>query len=308
MGIYDRDYYREPPPGLSVRGPRTVVGVLVVINVLVYLADLIFWPEERMLSERLLSASNLTLTHPYLWWQFLTYGFAHAAWPAHIIFNMLQLWFLGRAVEQWYGRGEFLRVYLVMIVLGGVFWGLGDWVWSAAGGVHVQPGAPGAIHSRLLGASGAVCGVVMLFVLNFPHQTLILFPIPIPVKAWVVGLLLIGINLLGALFPAADEQTSQVAFGVHLTGIGFALLYFYNRWNLGRLTAFWPSGFGRLFGRGRSLGVVRPPEEDDGDDELAEQVDRILEKIQSQGTDSLTRRERRILQNASRVFQQRRRE
>ncbi len=304
MGIYDRDYYREPRGGFELRSPRSVVGVLILVNVVVYLADLIFWPEQRLLSERVLCASNDTLARPYLWWQFITYGFAHAASPWHIIFNMLQLWFLGRAVEQLYGRAEFLRIYLVALGLGGLIWALGDWAWAAASGLPEE-----SLPLRItLGASGAVCAVVMLFVLNFPHQTLVLFPIPIPVKAWVVGLLLIGFNLLGAIFPAAEEQGTKVGYSVHLAGIGFALLYFYNRWNLGRLTAFVSDWFGRVWGRrrGRSLGVVRPP--DDEDDELAAEVDRILEKIQSQGTDSLSRRERRTLQNASRVFQQRRRE
>ncbi len=265
MGIYDRDYYRESRRGLELHSPRTVVGVLILVNVVLYLADLVLWPQRHWLTFWL-AASNLTLVRPYLWWQFLTYGFAHDPWPGHIVFNMLQLWFLGRAVEQLYGRGEFLRLYLVMVVLGGVLWAL--------------PAEPGAVSSRMLGASGAVCGVVMLFVLNFPYQTLVLFPFPIPVKAWVVGLLLIGLNLLGALPPGSYGLGSRVAFGVHLTGIGFALLYFYNRWNLGRLTAVVSSWFGRLFGRGRgrSLGIVRPPEEEE--DELDAQLDRILEKIQ----------------------------
>jgi len=304
MGIYDRDYYREQPQGLSLRGPRTVVGILILLNVLVYLADLIFWPQSRWLSERLLCLSNHTLWQPYLWWQFLTYGFAHGEWPGHIVFNMLQLWFLGRAVEVHYGRAEFLRFYLASLIVGGVIWALGDWVWAAGSGAQ-------AAQLRIaLGASGAVCAVVLLFVLNFPHQTLVLFPIPIPVKAWVIGLALVGLNLLGAMRLAPEMQDAKTAYNVHLAGIGFALLYFYNRWHLGRLTRWLPSKDRLLailrFRRRPSLGVFRPPENDD--EKLSEQVDRILEKIQAQGADSLTRRERRILRQASRIFQQRRRD
>lgn len=303
MGIYDRDYYRQPRGGFELRSPRTVVGALILVNVILYLTDLVLWPQQHWLTFSL-AASNLTLWRPYLWWQFLSYGFVHDAWPGHIIFNMLQLWFLGQAVEQLYGRGEFLRLYLVMVVLGGVLWALGDWAWAAA---REMPGVANQLRI-LLGASGAVCGVVMLFVLNFPHQTLVLFPIPIPIKAWMVGLLLLGLNLLGALSLGSDEQGSQVAFGVHLTGIGFALLYYYNRWNLGRLTAFATYWLGCRLGRRRRrpLGVVLPPEEEE--EKMAAELDRILEKIQSLGTDSLTRRERRILQDASRLFQQRRRQ
>jgi len=138
----------------------------------------------------------------------------------------------------------------------------------------------------------------------------VLFPIPIPVKAWVIGLALVGLNLLGAMRLAPEMQDAKTAYNVHLAGIGFALLYFYNRWHLGRLTRWLPSKDRLLailrFRRRPSLGVFRPPENDD--EKLSEQVDRILEKIQAQGADSLTRRERRILRQASRIFQQRRRD
>jgi len=284
MGIYDRDYYREQQrPGFSLGGPRSMVGILVLINVVAYLVDGLFFAEKHELTN-LLATSDQTLGKPWMWWQFLTYGFAHAVSPHHIFLNMLQLWFLGRTVEQLYGSKEFLRLYLVMLVLGSVVWAVGNAVIGQ--------------HGSLIGASGAVSGVVLLFVLNFPHTTLTLFPIPIPVKAWVIGVMLIVFNVLGAL-----SETSNIAFGVHLTGLAFAYVYFRNRWNLA-----WLSGGLLSFAwlkPGPKLRVHDPTGKNRQED-LGDEVDRILEKIHSQGQDSLTRKERRTLENASREYQKKR--
>ena len=295
MGIYDRDYYREPQSGFSLRTPRTIVGTLILVNAALFLANGLLTPgkgpADLGIISNLLAVSNQTLSRPWLWWQFLTYGFVHAG-PMHIIFNMIQLWFLGRVVEQHYGRGEFLRLYLVMLVVGSVVWVASNVIFEPqyvlANGLQI----PRLYH--LIGASGAVSGVVFLFVLNFPHQTLHLFPIPIPIKAWVIGVLLIVGNLVGAM----DKQ-SNTAFSVHLVGIGFAFIYFRNRWNLQRLSL---GGFSRLK-RGPRLKIHDPSRDDS---QMSREVDRILEKIHHQGEDSLTRKERRILENASRKYQQRR--
>ena len=146
----------------------------------------------------------------------------------HIITNMVGLFFLGRYVEQLYGSKEFLRIYLVMIILGSLCFALG----SAAINAIAHQDTP----YTLLGASGAVSGVTILFVLNFPNVTLMLFPIPIPIKAWVIGVLLVVYNLFGAIAQIAATWH----YGVHLAGIAFAWLYFQQHWNLGRF-------FGNIF-------------------------------------------------------------
>ena len=280
MGIYDRDYYREQGPGFGVKGPRTVVGILVLINVVVYLVDGLFFSKTHELTG-LLAATDTTLSRPWMWWQLLTYGFAHDPLSfTHILFNMLQLWFLGRDVEHRYGAKEFLRLYLVMLVLGSLGWCI----------AHIFDDG----QFKLLGASGAVSGIVFLFVLNFPQRTLILFPIPIPIKAWVIGVLLVVGNLWGSL-----TQIGNVAFGVHLVGLAFAYVYFRFKWNLGTVFSFsWLKGAPRL--------RVHDPDDQGEEDNLSQEVDRILEKIHRQGEASLTRQERRTLETASRQYQKKR--
>jgi len=297
MGIYDRDYYREPSRSFSVRAPQTIVVTIILINVVLWAANGLLTPDSRAITNAL-AVSEDVLWKPWLWWKFLTYGFAHAKSPMHILFNMLQLFFLGRIVEQVYGRGEFLRVYLTMLLVGSVVWAITSAVFLEPQYV-VQNGVQLPVFPSLIGASGAVLGVVILFVLNFPQQTLTLFPIPIPVKAWVIGVALVVFNLAGA--SDQSPYAGNTAYGVHLTGMAFAFLYFHNRWNLGRLGG--PLFSGEWLKRRPKLRIHDPEQETA---ELSKEVDRILEKIHQQGEDSLTRKERRTLENASREYQKRR--
>ena len=143
-------------------------------------------------------------------------------------------------------------------------------------------------------------GIVILFALNFPRQTLLLFFV-IPVPAWVVGVLIV----VSDLFTAMDPAGSRIAWQAHLAGAGFAFLYFRNRWNLTRVSQNWFST--SWFKRRTKLRLHNPQREAPPEDDLTDQVDKILEKIHLQGEGSLTSKERRMLKNASRRYQKRRR-
>jgi membrane associated rhomboid family serine protease len=282
MGIYDRDYYREQrPPGLSIRAPRTIIVTLILINVAIYVIDA-FTP-ATMRGQWLSGHMALevgSLTKPWMWWQFLTYGFAHSPAFRHILFNMLTLFFLGRDIEAKYGPKEFLRLYLTMLVVAGLAWAI----------VEKIQGAPA--DAGAYGASGAVAGVVVLYALNFPRRTLLLFFV-IPVPAWLVGVLVVVLDMYGA-----RSSETNIAHTAHLAGAAFAFLYYQFGWNIGRLTegrVSWPK-----FKRRPKLRVHDPQPD------LGAEVDRILEKIHRSGEESLTRKERRVLESASREYQRRR--
>jgi membrane associated rhomboid family serine protease len=296
MGLYDREYYREERTGLGLRGPSTMVGILMLINVILYFVDQLI--ANGSLGD-LLAARVRTLTQPWMWWQFVTYGFIHVAAPQHIIFNMLGLWFFGRDIEEVYGRKEFLRLYLALLVVGSVVWALIN---------RLQ----GNMFGEVVGASGAVAGIIVLYALHFPHRTILLMFV-LPVPAWFLGLILVVGDALGALNSSGSLGPGQVnvAYTVHLAGAAFAFLYYRMGGNLGRLV---PSGFSLAWLKPRPRLRVHDPDHEehdeppvDEDQTLAEEVDRILEKIHQQGEASLTRRERRILEDASRKYQQRRR-
>jgi membrane associated rhomboid family serine protease len=288
MGIYDRDYYREERQTFALRAPRSVTATLIIINVVVYLVDYLLLAGDRngQIAESLRVTVG-SLTHPELWWRFLTYGFVHARQPEHIVVNMLVLWFFGRPVEERYGAKEFLRLYLVLLVLSSLVW--------AAIGTFLES-APK--EESVVGASGAVTGIVILFVVSYPQARVLLFFV-LPMPAWVLGVLFVAWNIWGAM----AQSTSHVAYTVHLSGAAFAFLYYRFGWNLGQLV---PGRGSWRWLRRRPHLRLHTPEAPEEDEKLSEEVDRILAKISLQGEASLTGKERRTLQNASRLYQRKR--
>src|SRR4029434_4392464 len=116
MGFEDRDYYREARQPAELSG--SVVVRLIVINCVVLLANLFFGGPRGTVVDAL-ALTPESLLHPLQWYRVLTYGFTHD--PAnilHIACNMLGLYSFGRELENKYGWKEFLRFYLLAIVLG----------------------------------------------------------------------------------------------------------------------------------------------------------------------------------------------
>jgi membrane associated rhomboid family serine protease len=288
MGIYDREYYQRDQGGFSLRAPQSVVGRLILVTVAVWIVDALL--DTRQV-DLLLAAKPETLLKPWLWWQFITYGFLHSVRPEHIIFNMLAVWIFGTEVEPLVGRREFLRLYLVLIAVGGVAWALTAWL----------SGEP--LETPLVGASAAVVGLVVMFVMQYPHRT-ILFMFVLPIPAWLLGVIMVGYDVFGAI---SRNPNDNVAYVAHLAGAAFAFAYFRLHWNLGRVFAVptWLTSWRRP-----RLRIHTPVEDSAGSEatesDLSQQVDEILEKIHREGEASLTRKERRVLEAASRQYQRRR--
>lgn len=282
MGIYDRAYLQEEEPSGAWSPGRSMVTSLIIVNVVVWLLGAFAEPQQV---NNLLALRSDLFTHPWQAWQLLTYGFAHHDFW-HLLFNMLGLFFFGRELEGVYGRFEFLRIYLVAIVLAGLVW--------------VAMAAASPEQARLVGASGGVMAVVFLWVLHFPKRMVYIWGV-LPVPGWALGTFYVVSDLLGLFGPRSGDGP-QVANVAHLTGVGFALVYYKTRMNLGR---FIPRKLGDLKPR-----LLRPklrihdPDKEARDLNL--RVDAILEKISREGESSLTKKERRTLEEASRRYQQRR--
>lgn len=298
MGIYDREYYQDDAPqGVQLSRPQSVVIQLVIVNVVLFLVNM-FTENSWLFSH--MRATPEVWQKPWLLWKVVTYGFAHAPKDLfHIGFNMFALWMFGRDVEYKYGGREFLFIYMLALILGGVVWTLR---YFAMGDVH---------GPTLIGASGAVTAIVLLFCLNFPKRTILLFMV-IPAPAWVLGAIIIAMNLFSY---AGAGKGSGVAYDVHLVGAAVALLYF----KAGiRLSNFLPAG-GKRKGRfsvGAALKGLKPKPKlrvyEGGDDEnayseLDELGDKLLEKVHREGEESLTAKERRILEDYSRRMRQKHR-
>ena len=238
-----------------------------------------------------------TLVQPWTWYQFLTYGFVHDPNGInHILFNMIGLFFFGRAVEQRLGTSEFLRFYLVAIVIGGILGSL----------AFRLEGIP---NGSIIGASGAVIATTILFACYYPHAEILLMFV-LPVKAWVIAVLFVVSDLAGALglMSGMVPGSGNTAFSVHLSGAFFALLYYFRHWNLRWLDfGLLSSASQRLQQRTRRARLkLHDPEKKIHKE--AEDADRILAKIHDQGESSLTAAERRTLERYSRRQRQKRNE
>lgn len=286
---------------------QTIITTLIVINVVIFFADT-FTPKLTYfdLIENTLTAEEkanpplrdlgdgtrvpinkilidshwlnyalaLKVDQPWKFWTFLTNGFAHSSLDSqsgifHILFNMLTLLFLGRPVEEHLGKAEFLKFYLVAIVIGSIGWYLSQLLQGGNG--------------YALGASGAVSAVVIYFIFLAPQAKLLLFGL-IPMPAWGVGVLFLVSNIYHAF------SHDSIAWEAHIAGGAFAALYFHFKWNFSRL--YLPK-------LNRANLKVHRPNAGGVDEKLQREADRILAKISEQGQDSLTRRERKTLEKYS---------
>jgi membrane associated rhomboid family serine protease len=301
MGYQDRDYIRDDRGGASVWSTMSVTAKLIALNVVLYLVNLFFGGERgagQGLVTDALSLSPDSLVNPLYWYQFLTAGFVHdSRAPAHIFGNMLGLFFFGRPLEDKYGGREFLRFYLVAILVGNITWALRQYF--VIGPITVTNGQ--AYWPYLLGASGAVTACIILFIVQNPKATLFAGML-VPVPAWLVGVLYIGMNILGM---ASEQNQERVAYDVHLTGAAFAVAYWYFGWNFRWLPGLDGSGglrkAKRWFKPQPTLKVHAP--ETDYED-LDAEADTILEKLHVLGEGSLTAREKKILEDYSRRIRQ----
>jgi membrane associated rhomboid family serine protease len=294
MGIYDRQYYRDEPrrPGIS---SWSSVTTLIVINVAVYIADQfspvveVVYPGGRMVGHWLDIYGGLwsnIFRQPWHVWQLVTYGFLHDPDSImHILFNMFALWLFGRDVEGIYGKREFYRLYMSLVVISGLGW-------AALQNIH----APREF-TMAVGASGAVMGIMAIYIFHFPHRIFLIYGV-IPMPAWVMGIIYVGLDIAGA--TGAVQGATPVANTAHLTGALFGFIYYRTHWTLFSLwPGSWFSGMKRRQSKYRVYEGERDGERTDPR-RLKQQVDDILDKINREGEASLTADERRTLEEESR--------
>ncbi len=231
---------------------------------------------------------SATLRHP---WSLVTYAFLHGGF-LHLLFNALLLWMFGTPVEARLGSRGFIRLYLIS-VLGG----------AALSLLMVRLAGDGPI----IGASAAVFGVMLAFVLEWPDAPVFLFPIPVPIKAkWLV----FGMAALDLLLGMAGSGDG-IAHFAHLGGFGAAFLYLRGGTLFARARAGKPAERApAVLVRPATEGVRRAaygqnrPSARHQDPSVREEVDRVLDKISRGGLSSLTPEERRFLDEMSKRFRQ----
>jgi len=237
----------------------------------------------------------------YTPWTPFTYMFVHAGFM-HILFNMLLLFFFGPPIEGRLGSRRFLQLYLICGFAG-----------AALSFVF-------AYDSIVVGASAAVLGVMVAFALFWPDSPIYIWGIlPIPAKWLVTGL--VFLDLWGMILNSPGDRTAHFA---HLGGVAAAFLYIRwlqkNRWTGDTYRAAGKKSGGggglaglkeklrrkdhvTLAGGGRPAArpqAPRPRREEE--EKILDEVDRVLDKISSQGIASLTADERKLLDEVSRRY------
>ncbi|MCU0437360.1 MAG: rhomboid family intramembrane serine protease [Raineya sp.] len=185
------------------------VRILLILNVIAFILTKVY-PEYA--DAFALCYINNPSEYPFEPYQLLTYMFMHAG-PMHIFSNMLGLIFFGSILEQVLGQNRFLLLYLVC--------GLGSGVLSLL--VNYQN------TGAMVGASGAVFGIVTSFALIFPNMPLqMLFP-PISLKAKYMVLLYIifEVSLMMQNLPG-----DKIAHGAHLAGMLFGFMMIKLIWRI----------------------------------------------------------------------------
>lgn len=177
-----------------------VVRNLIMINTIVFLLQSILQnvPIDGMLALWGIRTPNFK---PY---QLFTYMFVHGGFM-HIFFNMLTLVFVGPILENFWGQKRFLLFYLVCGIGAGIFNVLVDYFFGIGS------------FDTMVGASGAIYGVLMGFGMTFPNMEIMLLIPPIPIKAKYLVFVLGGMTFL-------LDRSGNVAHFTHLGGIIFAFI------------------------------------------------------------------------------------
>jgi membrane associated rhomboid family serine protease len=238
-------------------------------------------------------------------WTIATYTLLHGG-ILHLLLNALGLFLIGREVAPLLGNRRFLTFYAAAAIVGGI-------TWLA---VHYFTGS-----TVLMGASACVAAIFILFACIYPEREitfLVFFVLPVTLKPKILAWILLGVDSLGFVFselPGGGFDTG-IAHSAHLGGMLTGWLYYrYFHANAGLDRAAGP-----LFQMPKWLrrseappppAAPRPPAArrnpgvTAGDAALRAEVDRILDKINSQGFGALTDDEKRLLDDAKDILSRR---
>lgn len=248
---------------------RLPLGVrsLILANGIIFLIQQIvrgLEPTFGLVPDRVFAAGQI--------WQLVTYMFLHGG-LFHLLFNMLALFMFGSEIERTWGTREFVKYYFFT----GVGAGLTHWAVSMNSSIPT------------IGASGAIFGILLAFGMLFPNRPILLyFILPIPAKYLVI---LFG--FIEVVAVAGGGRGDGIARFAHLGGLLFGFLYMKSE----RLTYPLRRWYG---GRRRKLKLATEAIQDKRRQTEREEIDAILDKISREGMGSLTRQEKKTLEEAGR--------
>ncbi len=277
MGIYDRDYSQEhfnsrhryaPQMRMGLPSITPVVKRLLIINFAVYFLQIL---GANRLLVTWFSVFPVDFLTTLQLWRFVTYQFLHGG-ITHILFNMLGLFFLGPTLERNWGGRKFLKFYLGCGIVGGIAYPL-------LVGLNFLSVAP------MIGASGAILGMLAACAILFPHFVVFILFFPVPIRVAAIILLFIA---TATIISRGHNAGGEAA---HLGGMIAGAIYVFSEskranWKLKSRSGQWDKKLTQ-------------------EHNLQEELDRILKKVHNKGIQSLTSKEKKLLKQATRAEQMR---
>ena len=249
-----------------MRGITGSVKHLLIINVLMFIGTLTIGNGELFYKWFALYFPKNDLFQP---WQIITHMFMHGN-LMHILFNMFALWMFGTAVEQVFGAKKFIIFYLfsglgAALIMLSVYY----FQYLPSEGILLDSGMTldeihrilstnkvsesvsaiqrvelqnmfNIFNSSMVGASGAIFGILVAFGMLFPESKLMLIFLPIPIKAKYFIPAIIALDVFSAVTGQSIFSPNNTAFAAHVGGAltGFIMMWFWKknesdkyRWN-----------------------------------------------------------------------------
>lgn len=251
-----------------MRGRITdTVKHLLIINVIMFIGTMAIGEGQLFYKYFALYFPKNDLFQP---WQILTHMFMHGG-LMHILFNMFALWMFGTPVEQIFGTKKFLIFYIfaglgaAILQLAYLYFNFNTGLsiltadgfsgteilnilnqgkyntgWEGVMGSDKLSSFVSSFNTTMVGASGAIMGVLVAFGMLFPESKLMLIFLPIPIKAKYFIPAIIILDLISALTGQSFFSPSNTAYVAHIGGAltGFLMMYFWkknefdkHRWN-----------------------------------------------------------------------------
>jgi membrane associated rhomboid family serine protease len=287
MGLYDRDYTQADfksegadfrfAPQFSLPTLTPVVKWLLIVNVGIFVVAALMGSRADFLFTWF-SVYPATIGMSLQLWRLITYQFLHdTSGFGHIFVNMLALFFFGPMLERFWGSRRFLVFYLVCGATGGVVYP----VLANIGWLGKDP---------LVGASGSVLGILAAGAMLFPRLRVYIWGI-FPVRLMVLALIFAAMSILTLLQPNQFGNAGGEA--AHLGGMAAGALYV--------LSQSWRDRLKFKLRAGQWEKRMTSQRD------LQAEVDRILQKVHDHGLQSLTRKEKSTLKEATKAEQTRNR-
>ena len=286
--LEDRYYMRRP----TFRFSWSATVVLLMVNVVAFIIQSAVERFSNFPTNAWFALSVEGLRHGFVW-QLLTYQFMHGG-LLHLLLNCWAIYIFGREVEETLGPKSFLTLYFTSGIIGGLFQALAG---VLLGGHFAVP---------VVGASAGAFGLVAAYAALYPERPLMLllfFIIPVSMRAKFLLLFSALLTVFGIVFPM-DNIAHAAHLGGMITGLVFVRYAIRWHWHWPRLNQTRSQPLRPLVKPPHRAATVWDQNSARGDEDLppdeflSKAVDPILDKISAHGIQSLTERERRILEVA----------